>query len=275
MPADLVSISNTELQKLKPYSIFNGSNYFYKMDPYIAEINSKGFRDSEHEYNNEKSKKRILLLGDSFTFGYGLNYNETLQNQLDTLLNNASEKYDLLNFAMPGLGTKDEISIFIDEGIKYNTNFVVIQYLSKNDIHSYNDSLLSKKVEKNLQFIQLIFDKKLGYYLYEKLKQKKNRLMYMNLNKDKFDENAIIQLYELKKLSKQFNFTVILTIHSEPNDFELESLNQFNDSFIIINIFEKIPEKNFSEYVLKDHNHPNWKYNEIVAKNLVEVIKKI
>lgn len=65
--------------------------------------NSLGFRDIEHDYNN-KTKKRIMFIGDSFCFGYGVSQNEVFVELLrDKLLD-----FELFNCGVSGYGSDQE-----------------------------------------------------------------------------------------------------------------------------------------------------------------------
>ena len=65
--------------------------------------NSLGFRDIEHDYNN-KTKKRIMFIGDSFCYGYGVSQNEVFTE----LLRNKLLDFELFNCGVSGYGSDQE-----------------------------------------------------------------------------------------------------------------------------------------------------------------------
>lgn len=75
---------------------------------------------------------RIIVIGDSFTFGLGVELNESYLKQLENILNSKSKnyEYEVLNMGIPGYTTLQEISFLIEKGIKYNPNMIVLEYLS-------------------------------------------------------------------------------------------------------------------------------------------------
>lgn len=64
--------------------------------------NSLGFRDDEFEL--DKAKKKILILGDSFAYGY----DSELNDRFSEILDNNLENYQILNFGVSGYSTDQE-----------------------------------------------------------------------------------------------------------------------------------------------------------------------
>ena len=65
--------------------------------------NSLGFRDIEHDYK-EQNKDRIMFIGDSFCFGYGVNQNKVFVE----LLRYKLKEYELFNCGISGYSTDQE-----------------------------------------------------------------------------------------------------------------------------------------------------------------------
>ena len=78
----------------------------------LIRTNSHGMRDQEPIPMEDSSVFRIVVLGDSFTFGFGVENDETYPNVLEDLLNqsHASEgqRLHVLNFGVGGDSTRDE-----------------------------------------------------------------------------------------------------------------------------------------------------------------------
>ena len=62
--------------------------------------NSEGYRDTE--WSDKMSKTRVMLLGDSFGFGWGCHFENTLGRIIDR-----SEEFSVFNLSIPGDGFKD------------------------------------------------------------------------------------------------------------------------------------------------------------------------
>lgn len=93
----------------------------------ILNSNSRGIRSTaEYSYTKSPSKTRILVLGDSFTFGEEVSDNETYPDYLQQLLPNA----EIINLGMQGYG-HDQMLIYLqEEGIKYTPEVVILGFLT-------------------------------------------------------------------------------------------------------------------------------------------------
>ncbi len=101
-----------------------------------VQTNSLGHRD--REYNLTASDcKRILLLGDSFTFGYGANVKDLFDTRLEELLNGLHGCYQVINAGVVGWGTLQQVEYAQDHFDIFNPDLVVITFCSNDP---YNDT---------------------------------------------------------------------------------------------------------------------------------------
>lgn len=91
-----------------------------------VEINSAGFRDDEYELARNE-RRRIILLGDSLTFGWGVEKEESFEHRLEKMLD-AEIPTELINFAAGNYNTVQQVNLFIDEGLAYDPDEVVLFY---------------------------------------------------------------------------------------------------------------------------------------------------
>jgi len=95
-------------------------------------INSDGLRDYEHNINSNNF--RILALGDSLAFGFGVDINDTFLSVIERQLS-----IETIKAGVPAYGTDNELSYFITNGMKYHPNVVaVFYYLNDNDDNEGN-----------------------------------------------------------------------------------------------------------------------------------------
>lgn len=78
--------------------------------------NALGLRDRDHASPKPPGTTRILLLGDSFTFGCGVPddtavFPELLERQLDAELSRTGRRIEILNGGMPGSLTRDWVQL--------------------------------------------------------------------------------------------------------------------------------------------------------------------
>ncbi len=105
-------------------------------DHKVLNTNSKGLRGiKDYPYGKNRSQYRILLLGDSFTFGDEVSDNETYARYLQEMLPDV----EVLNMGMHGYG-HDQMLIFLEEeGIKYEPDMVIMGFIgadmSRNLLH--------------------------------------------------------------------------------------------------------------------------------------------
>jgi hypothetical protein len=102
-------------------------------------INSRGLRDREIAYVKPRDVFRIGLFGDSFTFGEGVQNDETYPKILEQLLNHArspnsqAKTIEVLNFGIGKTGTSHQLALYQKEGTKYQLDLVVLGFFAGND----------------------------------------------------------------------------------------------------------------------------------------------
>ncbi|MBC7929601.1 MAG: hypothetical protein H7Z38_03440 [Rubrivivax sp.] len=81
-----------------PYS---KQNYQTPEFAFTAQINSLGFRDREFD-NPTKAGTRIVVIGDSFTYGWGVEVNQSWTKVLEENLRNKGYALEIANLGQPG-----------------------------------------------------------------------------------------------------------------------------------------------------------------------------
>jgi len=93
-------------------------------------VNSHGFRGDEVKTRKLPGIFRIMILGDSSAFGYGVNQNEVFSSVLE---DNLSKKYkdikiEVVNAAVPGYTTFSTLNFFREKGVKYSPDAIIISH---------------------------------------------------------------------------------------------------------------------------------------------------
>lgn len=109
-----------------------------------------------YSFEKNKSVYRILVLGDSYAYGQGVQREETLAKVLENLLNGFVndenikrfvndiniKRFEVINIGWPGINTADEYVEFVDKGLKYNPNAVLVAY-NLNDLGAPHNTRLN------------------------------------------------------------------------------------------------------------------------------------
>lgn len=96
---------------------------------YWKPVNGFGLRDVEHTKKSLAGKRIIVVLGDSFTAGYGVkDYRDRFSNLLESRL---GDSWTVINMGFPGWNTKDEIKAI--RRYPFKPEILILSYLV-NDI---------------------------------------------------------------------------------------------------------------------------------------------
>lgn len=109
--------------------------------------NSGGWRDLEHTFAKPAGTKRILILGDSNTFGANVSADKLYSRVLEKLYRQAGVNVEVITLAYGGWSTDQELEAYLREGRKYDPDAVVLQFTS-NDLPE--NVLLPDSVHKRL-----------------------------------------------------------------------------------------------------------------------------
>lgn len=89
-------------------------------------INADGFRD--RDYPVERSgASRMIFLGDSLTFGWGVEKSQTFEEILESDLSR-DRPTEIINLGTGNYNTEQEVHLFIEKGVKYQPDAVVVFY---------------------------------------------------------------------------------------------------------------------------------------------------
>jgi hypothetical protein len=96
--------------------------------------NSRGIRGPEYSYKPRADELRVLIIGDSFTAGYTVQFEETFGQLLERRLNDGSSfPYTVISAGTEAYSTDQEFLFFVGEGRKYRPDVTVLMFFF-NDI---------------------------------------------------------------------------------------------------------------------------------------------
>jgi hypothetical protein len=120
-----------ELDPIRGYRIKPNLSYKFNTNEFQTMVytDDQGYRTSEAHVavprNKPRQRKRLLHFGNSFTFGWGLNYEETYPVLLNETLKNAGHNVDFLNAGIPGQGPSQYFCWLQEAGHVYEADLII------------------------------------------------------------------------------------------------------------------------------------------------------
>ncbi|MDD5178219.1 MAG: SGNH/GDSL hydrolase family protein [Candidatus Nanoarchaeia archaeon] len=239
-------------ENLVSVNIPNAEGYYCKSEfcNYI-ELNSKGLRDREYDYE-KNNKYRIVVLGDSMMEGLEVSLNDSFQEILE---NSLGENYEVINFGVGGYSTDQEYLTLKEEGLKYNPDLVILAFLPINDVRDNYDFGIMPK----------------NYFRIENgALTRENKSVSNNISTEK--ENGFIKIKSFISKFKVYSFFVSgLTKINFVSEFLMEKGLFKNVHYILVN--GKIMPREALIYS-EDYNK-EWQDAFDVTKALIMETKKI
>jgi hypothetical protein len=99
----------------------------------LYRYNGAGFRDDDHAVQKPAGTTRIVVIGDSVSEGYEVEWKSVFAGALQTQL---GDRYEVINIAAGGLNTPQEIHLLERVGLAYDPDLVVLNFVL-NDVDFY------------------------------------------------------------------------------------------------------------------------------------------
>lgn len=271
----------------------NNDNYAYIHRPGYTdvlqgvevEINSHGFRGPEFNIN-KYNKTRILVLGDSVVFGWGVPQSDIFALQLQNILKNLRNDIEVIPAGVGSWNTRSEYEYLKVKGISFEPN-IIVHLITSNDIYPkkighteiskeelFKEQYSSKyeilsKFKRNVinrsYFLSLI-----QYYL-------KRRLIINNQIKANYSSplwkdtelalNGIVELCKKRKIIYvPFLYGTYKSIHMDPVMKMYSDYFKKNDIEYIYMLDERIFDKQFTNTVVD--SHPNAEGHSLIAERI-------
>jgi lysophospholipase L1-like esterase len=114
-----------------------------------VKVNSLGFRDREYVIG-DRVDYRIVALGDSITFGYGLPLESTFAKQLELMFREDGKHVDVLNLGVGGYDTLQAVALLEHKGLQSEN----LEYIKR--VRTYRASVYRVRL---LQFLRARLDR--------------------------------------------------------------------------------------------------------------------
>jgi hypothetical protein len=262
-----------------------------------VQYNKHGYRDYEYSLKKSEDVFRILVIGDSQTFGSGIkNLEETWVKKLEAKLQNErrNASIEVLSISGPGWNSDTHLYELFKNGFKFNPDLVILAYYH-NDIPfpiSVNCDSSDRKVIPNINIFQSsklvsFIDFRINRLL-EKVGEKPSYPDCLNQVYDSvgWEMNKFyLDIMGLSLSTKKIHFmiTVIPLIHQLDDNYPLTGPHKkLNDFSIKRNIeFLDFYEEGFKNLdannlkISKTDHHLNQNAGDIVASILFNKIKSL
>ena len=92
-------------------------------------INSLGYRDGEFPVEKPAGTLRVAMLGDSITFGWGVEQDATFSALVEQdLARHTSSPVEVINFGVGNYNSVQEVTAFTEKGLSLDPDYVVVNY---------------------------------------------------------------------------------------------------------------------------------------------------
>lgn len=274
------------------YKLIPNLSVIFKNQPIT--VNANGFRGDIIPIAKNPQSIRIVGIGDSIMFGWGVKDEETYLAVLSRMLNLRCPEYswEIINTAVPGYNTVQEVETLKEEGIPYKPDIVLIDYVGNDlslpnfireqeDYFALNQSFMVKYFRGKLGKVKMISTPMISKgraRVFESNPQKVPK-QYKNMVGLEAYHGA---MKELQVLSRKNKFDVIVFSYAKLPAFVKEISSQLG--FYVLetaHLFKKYAsEQNLNAetvwwQISKEDPHPSAIIHKIIAEALFKFIEEI
>ncbi|MFC1690830.1 SGNH/GDSL hydrolase family protein [Nanoarchaeota archaeon] len=254
--------------------------------------NSLGFRDKEYNKLKSNNSKRILVLGDSVTLGWGVKISDAYSEVLESLLNNnnnnnnESVNYEVMNSAVGNYNTEMEVNM-LKQYIPLDFDSVIVGFFP-------NDAEKTHIVKKDLAY-----QFKSRLYLYPFLWDRYVKIKFLLMKgsgdysskihefySEEYGGREVIKRYFslLNNIADENNLKVYIVMipqfYNEFSDYDSGYIHDFieelcdDNNFTCIDTLDDFNGYNLSEIIIsREDAHPNKLGHRLIAERIYEVMK--
>ncbi|MFB0564174.1 MAG: SGNH/GDSL hydrolase family protein [Candidatus Aminicenantaceae bacterium] len=266
---------------------------------YVYTINAYNYRGKLVPISNSYSKENIVILGDSCSFGHGVNDGEEYATIMANKLN---DNYNIINLSVGGWGLTQQIRRYYEFGRLYSPKIVLLQFSSndpednfKNKVteiqegrFKFQDSIttvnrlkkyLSKSIIQKSQIYNLIQSFLYQYFKERIVKKAKSKMLQENINKLEIPLEQKFYNQLLETFAKDLNRTgvkfLMIAINNQLEEYPfIQEMITDLDAEGLLDYYEIIPWfKDISDYGSPEGHPWGKKAHYIVGTKLSEIIR--
>jgi hypothetical protein len=189
-----------------------------ELGPYSAKFNNEGVRDKDYPAGKPPGTVRIIVLGDSFMFGWGVEQDQTFSNQLARIYaQKKSPKVEVINLAIPGFNHISELNMLKAIGLKYHPDIVLL-LANNDDIFPDNNNKIFGNMPRLTGNLAPLAEKDTSEKTKERFMMRaqtaKTAADFRKMGYDKlFNDFARKPILEMMELGKKNGFSLVLLCH--------------------------------------------------------------
>lgn len=276
--------------RYKPNTEFQNGKVVYT-------YNREGFRGENHGLEKTEGIARVVVIGDSVTEGYGVEWPDVFASVAQTKL---GQRYEVVSLGMGGLNTSQEVHILEEVGLKYAPDYVVVNFVL-NDCDFFSSikaaakhvaddqgriALLGIKVNPSIKRVLkssallYLVNERLGD-LWGRLKGEESHDYYEELWRSKVNREKITAAFEkLSTLSLEHRFKVVVLVWPLVIDYKSYHFSAIHQWIIdqaimsqftgidLLPIFSRLPFRTL-QVTSEDYVHPNAMGHGLAATEFV------
>jgi len=264
----------------------------YLSEQYVR-INSLGFRGPEYSISKSDDVFRVIVLGESITFGWGVSENETFQEVLSKNLEEELDKeVEVFNLGVPGYVGSQIQEVLFNAGEIYDSDIIIVGYFLDYPNEPWNLLETSSRLPPSIKTF-------LGRTscTYNWLRDKKSDFVVKNRSADTTtpykehylpeSEAWVAQVERFEELGAySINMEVPIVVVLLPNwedldenypyknehAFLVETIN--NSGLYYIDMFPIVEGLNPEEYRINKAVHPNARGNSLIGDTIYFYLKE-
>lgn len=300
---------NAPSQRIRFIYDGNPRGYFGKENEVDHITNSWGFRGNEFVVDKPENIFRIAFLGDSFTFGEGVRFEDTYSEQVAYKLSKKFKvkgiKFESYNFAVGGYNTEQELFLLRNVVLQTKPDMVVLGYtlndvepsllkfdkltgnVIRNPVEESNFEGIDEAPPPDKLFFKLRIVKLIWKYFDKERASRKTIQYYKSLYEK--DKKGWLEtkkaLYDIINICKENNILCYVVcfpvMHRLNNSYPFLSIHSAvqkaveDSGGIFIDLFPLLKGKRDIEiWTHPTDQHPNEKVHEIAAGYIVDKLVK-
>lgn len=256
---------------------------YWGTPPFKVRTDSKGLRNTEIPREKSENTTRVLILGDSFTFGHGVNKSDTYPEVAEDRINSElrSQEIQVINGGVSGYGMKDQYILLKERGLEYQPD-IIVSTINRNDWRSMSNvsemrHLANKKIEENFNLTDFnLEDRNINETVYEKANEAYYDIIWSRYENIEMANSSLRYMDRINQIAENRNITLIyFQVNELPirvKEFVKEKAEKQNRTFGSVSR-EFI--NNRDRYSISPWDgHPNAEGYQIIGEDLSNILKK-